>query len=133
MDKFLDIATYLLEVRRICNDQGKLADTKIAHYKTHLLKFVMIWKDFVTYKNPIFLKLHVAMCGAIAFMEKYGMWGRVNAQGFESYHYQHTRNKQVTGRIAQEKARLKKKIERDQQYFSTGVAQILFNWDKKMN
>ena len=91
----------------------------------------MIWKDFVTYKNPIFLKLHVAMCGAIAFMEKYGMWGRVNAHDFESYHYQHTRNKQVTGRIAQEKARLKKKIERDQQYFSTGVAQILFDWDEK--
>ena len=58
------------------------------------------------------------------------MWGRVNAQGFESYHYQHTRNKQVTGRIAQEKERLKKKIERNQQYFSTSVAQSLFDWEK---
>ena len=54
MDKFLDMATHLLEVGRICNDQGKLDDTKITHYKIHLINFVIIWKDYNIQKSNIF-------------------------------------------------------------------------------
>jgi hypothetical protein len=84
MDAWLALAGHVHAVSVICNDQKVQNAAKNAEYKHHVAAFVTLWIPFIDgYKNWQYHKLHLLMCGALAFIEKYGMLGRANAQGFE--------------------------------------------------
>ena len=58
-------------------------------------------------------------------MKKYGMTGRVNAQGFENKYFEIASLKEVLGRIAQRWLRVQKMAECNQSMFVEGLTDLL--------
>jgi hypothetical protein len=100
MDMWLALASELLPISIICNDQAKQDESKIAKLESHTAAFIELWMHFITYKNWQFWKLYALLCGAAAFIREFGLLGRCNAQGFESKHHEMNRYKDTTNSIA---------------------------------
>jgi hypothetical protein len=126
MDEWLALADHVHAVSIICNDQKKQDAAKIAEYIHHVAAFVKLWIPFIGgYKNWQYHKLHSLMCGAFAFIKKYGMLGRGNAQGFENKHFEKRRLNDVMGKIPNRKVRVQKLAQRSQSTFIEGLPESL--------
>jgi hypothetical protein len=126
MDTWLALAAHVHAISIICNDQKKQNAAKIAEYELHVAAFVVLWIPFIGgYKNWQYHKLHSLLCGACAFIKKYGMLGRSNAQGFENKHFERRRLNDVTGKIANRKVRVQKLAQRSQSSFIEGLPESL--------
>ena len=101
MNTWLALSIELYPISKACNDQSKQTDTKHKKLEGHIAAYLKLWFPYITYKNPIYPKLHSLICGLIFFHGKYGMLGRVNAQGFENKHFQMRLIKYLLGRITQ--------------------------------
>jgi hypothetical protein len=78
-----NIACHLFEIGKAINSQQKV---NVAKLKRHVVQYSILWKQMVTWKNPIFWKLHQMMCSYISFVKGTGMSGLANAQGMENKH-----------------------------------------------
>lgn len=78
MARWILLAYDMYNITDICHSQGKVDKTKLFVLKTHITFFVENWFPFVNYKNPIFWKLHMLICGLISYTEKYQMIGCLN-------------------------------------------------------
>jgi hypothetical protein len=125
MDTWLALASELLPISIICNDQAKQDEPKIVELSSHTAAFIELWMPFITYKNWQFWKLHALLCGAAAFIREYGMLGRCNAQGFESKHHEMNRHKDTTNRIASRNLRVQKLAQRQQACLVPGLTESL--------
>ena len=88
MDTWLGLAKEVHSVNIICNDQKKQDDEEVAIFKNHMANLMHLWRHYVGYKNPVFHKAHSLLCGLLATVKKYGMTGRLNAQGFENKNFE---------------------------------------------
>ena len=70
------------------------------------------------------------MCGLINFHGKYGMLGRVNAQGFENKHFEMRLIKLLMGRIARRGLRAQKTAQRSQVCFVEGLQESIIFLDE---
>ena len=73
MERWIPLAHHLYHITDICHSQGKVDKEKLYKLKTHIASFVKNWFEFMNYKNPIFWKLRLLMCGLILCAEKYHM------------------------------------------------------------
>ena len=74
--------------------------------------------------EPLFHKLHTSLCDLLATMEVHGMTGRLNAQGFESKHFEIAQLKEILGRIAQRWLQVQKMAEWNQSMFVEGLTDL---------
>lgn len=125
MERWIPLAHDLYHITDICHSQGKVDKEKLYKLKTHIASFVNNWFEFVYYKNPIFWKLHMLMCGLISYAEKYHMIGRLDEQGMESKHFEMRRHKETMGRISQRLVRVQMLSERQQTCLVQGVLNSL--------
>ena len=130
MDTWLALAIELYPISKACNDQSKQNDTKHKKLEGHIAEYLKLWFPYITHKNPIYHKLHSLICGLIFFHGKYGMLGRVNAQGFENKHFQMRLIKYLLGRIAQKGLRVQKTAQRSQVCFVEGLQEALNRLDE---
>ena len=130
MNTWLALSIELYPISKACNDQSKQTDTKHKKLKGHIAEYLKLWFQYITYKNPIYPKLHSLICGLIFFHGKYGMLGRVNAQGFENKHFQMRLIKYLLGRIAQKGLRVQKTAQRSQVCFVEGLHEALNRLDE---
>ena len=113
MKTWLDLSTELLPFTEACNDQSKQDATKHETLRKNIAEYVKLWFQYIIdTKNPIYHKLHLSTCGLIYFHGKYGMLGRVNAQGFENKHFEMRLIKLLMGRIARRGLRAQKTAQR---------------------
>ena len=125
MKTWLDLSTELLPFTEACNDQSKQDDTKHETLKKHIAEYLKLWFPYIDTKNPIYHKMHLSMCGLINFHGKYGMLGRVNAQGFENKHFEMRLIKLLMGRIARRGLRAQKTAQRSQVCFVEGLQESI--------
>ena len=130
MDTWLALSTELYPISKICNDQSKQNLTKHKKLKDHIAAYILLWFPYIDYKNPIFHKLHSLMCGLIFFHWRFGMLGRVNAQGFENKHFEMRLIKLLMGRIAQKGLRVNKTAQRSQVCFVEGLQESINRLDE---
>jgi hypothetical protein len=94
-----NVGQHIFELGRIINSQEKVNDQKLRELKSHIVEYCILCKKIVTWKNPVFWKMHQLMCSYIDFVEKTRMSGRVNAQGMENKHYVMGKLKFMMGRV----------------------------------
>ena len=109
-----DCADQLYAITRLLKEQEKQTPNKICKLKKAIAEFLRIWVPRITENNPIFWKLHTLMCCMIRFVEKTGMTGRANAEGFENTHYKISKLKAMMSGIPQTQLRCEKLSQRQQ-------------------
>jgi hypothetical protein len=104
-------------------DQQKVTPDKLHEMKFEFAHYLGLWYNMVTWKNPLYWKLHVVMCCFIPFAEKTGMGGRVAAEGFENKHFVARHQKELLDSIPQTGLRVQKLNERNQVFLCPGFAE----------
>lgn len=102
-----------------------MTTNRLNQLKSLVVDYGISWRKRITWKNPVFWKLHILECRLVPFAEKYGMCGRVNAEGFESKHYQMSSLKTMLAPIVNTGTRVNKLSQRQQVYLITGMSESL--------
>jgi hypothetical protein len=87
MDWWLQLANDLFEISIILKSQGKMTPHRVKKLKYHLVRYGIRWRKRVTWKCPVFWKMHTMECCLMNFVIKHGLAGRVSTEGFENKHH----------------------------------------------
>ncbi len=102
--------------------QEKMTPERIQLLKKFLVLYALKYGERVTWKNPIFWKVHVSLCCFVNFCEKTGMGGRASAEGFENKHYLMGVIKAMMKPIVNTGIRVAKQVQRQQIFLIPNAA-----------
>ena len=88
MDWWLELAGILYKMGLLMKSQKKMTEDRIKLLEVWVVKYAVLWQKKVTYKNPVFWKMHIMECCFVNFVIVTGMSGRSLAEGMENKHFQ---------------------------------------------
>jgi hypothetical protein len=114
MDWWLRVAGYLFEISAFMKSQKKVTDERLKEFKRNLLMYGIAWREKITYKNPVFWKMHVAECCFVARVSWTRFSGRGDTQGFENKHHEMSAMKAMLKPMIDTGQRVSKQAQRQQ-------------------
>jgi hypothetical protein len=107
MEKAKKIATPLFTVAKLLKTQEKLGPSKIIELKESLARFYQNWlRLFPATDQHMFPKLHHLLAHILSFIIKYGLYGRISEEGFESFHTKFNAEKKILQAMGHNKQRV---------------------------
>ena len=121
---WLVMADILHPVSLALKSQQKVAGERLCQLKLNTAKHGVAWRKKVTWKNPVFHKLHSLECMIVAFAVRHGFIGRGGAEGFENKHYEMAKLKVMLAPMANTGQRVNKLSQRQQMHLLPGLESI---------
>jgi hypothetical protein len=121
LDWWLEVAGYLFRMGELMKSQKKMTETRIEELQLLVVKFAVCWRKQITYKNPVFWKLHILECCFMNFVRVTGMSGRISAEGMENKHYHMAVWKRLMAPIVKTYIRVAKLSQRQQIHLLSGL------------
>jgi hypothetical protein len=121
LDWWLEIAGYLFRMGELMKSQKKMTKTRLEELELLVVEFAVCWRKEITYKNPVFWKLHILECCFMNFVRLTGMSGRISAEGMENKHYHMAVWKRLMAPIVKTDIRVAKLSQRQQMHLLSGL------------
>ena len=112
MDWFKKVSSHLHPLQKMLKSQEKMAGDRLEEFKLHIINYTAEWMHGVTWKNPIFWKLHCLHCCMLQYVERTGMCGIESAEGPENKHSQMNGIRAMMAPIISTKVRVQKEMHR---------------------
>jgi hypothetical protein len=87
MDWWLQLANDLFEICNLLKSQSKMTPNRVKKQKYRIVQYGICWRKRVTWKCPIYWKMHTMECYLMNFVIKHGVVGQVSTEGFENKHH----------------------------------------------
>jgi tetratricopeptide (TPR) repeat protein len=121
LDWWLEIAGYLFRMGELMKSQKKMTKTRLEELELLVVNFAVCWRKEITYKNPVFWKLHIMECCLMNFIRVTGMSGRMSAEGMENKHFHMAVWKRLMAPIVKTEIRVAKLSQRQQIHLLPGL------------
>jgi hypothetical protein len=131
MDWWLSVAEPLFHMSTIMKSQAKIDGERLRNLKRYITVVGVAWRNKITYKQPVFWKMHTVECALICFVTIHGMCGRVSAEGFERKHYDMSALKTLLAPMVKTSDRVQKISQRQQVSLLPGMAKIIHKMQPK--
>jgi hypothetical protein len=122
VDWWLELAGILYEMGKLMKSQKKMTEDRIQMLEVLIVKYAVLWRKKITYKNPVFWKMHIMECCFINFVRVTGMSGRASAEGMENKHFHMGKLKAMMAPVVKTDVRVAKLSQRQQIYLLPGLA-----------
>jgi hypothetical protein len=123
-DWWEELAGYLYEISTMAKSQEKMDGQRFYTFKENVVKYAILWREKVTWKSPVFWKMHTLECALINFITVTGMCGRCSSEGFENKHFIVALHKELLAKMAKTTQRVQKLSQRQQLYTDPHISEI---------
>jgi hypothetical protein len=125
MDWWLELANDLYGMAVILKSQKKVTPERANTVKAHLVRYGIRWRKVITWKCPVYWKMHMFECCLMNFIKKHGVAGRVSAEGFENKHHAMANLKSMLSPMVKTSHRVNKLVQRQSIHLLPGLDEKL--------
>jgi hypothetical protein len=119
-----ELAGYLYVISTMAKSQEKMSGQRFNTFKENVVKYGILWREKVTWKSPVFWKMHTLECALVNFITVTGMCGRASSEGFENKHFVVALHKEMLAKMAKTTLRVQKLLQRQQLYTDPHISEI---------
>jgi hypothetical protein len=123
-DWWEELAGYLYVISTMAKSQEKMDGQRFYTFKENVVKYAILWRKKITWKSPVFWKMHTLECALINFITVTGICGRGSSEGFENKHFMVALHKEMLAKMAKTTQRVQKLSQRQQLYTDPNISEI---------